>query len=175
MSPRARLSLGLLTLAVAACATAGVDGSYEDVALPERRSMSGPEPDGGSASPSPEASVPNGTTENDDAGAMQQSGDAGPNGPPPGRWFQANGQDCVTDCAGRGATNVPSPEGAKCTFGENIPQSALTAGITYDECFPSCNAHLAGANASSVGKYCYAAGQKQDDDSSDVTRGCFCR
>lgn len=127
-------------------------------------------------------STTTGTTMTEDAGSTTTPADAGPTdagpvdaGPPPGQWFQANGQDCSTFCGTKGLANVASPDGAKCTSGENIPSSAVTAKISYAQCFPSCAAHVAGPNPKSVGGNCYADGQKQDGDGSDATRGCFCR
>ena len=51
----------------------------------------------------------------------------------------------------------------------------MTAGITYDKCFPNCNPHLAGNNPQSAKDECYADGQKDDGDTTDKTRGCYCQ
>ncbi len=91
-----------------------------------------------------------------------------------GNWYQANEEDCGPFCEGLGKKNVASPEGAKCTSGENIPQSALDAKIQYDVCWPDCTAHV-GKNPKSYGRDCYADGQNRDGDKSDETRGCFCK
>jgi hypothetical protein len=96
--------------------------------------------------------------------------------PPPdlGKWYQANAIDCPPFCAGKGMKNIASPEGAKCTSGENIPPSAIEAKIQYDVCWPDCTVHY-GTNVKSYGRECYADGQNQDGDRSDETRGCFCK
>ncbi len=98
--------------------------------------------------------------------------EAGPS-TPTGKWYQANNLECTAFCAEKGLANVPSPEGAKCTSGENIPQSAIGV-IDYNNCYPNCNAHLH-PNARSYEDECYGDGQKQDGDGSDRTRGCFCQ
>jgi hypothetical protein len=146
-------------------------------ATDERETKSGTLPDttgGGGDSSGADAGSPSAPSRPDDAGAPPP--DASPPPPPPktGAWVAVDGQDCAAVCENRGETNVPSPEGAACTSGENIPQSALAAGITYNKCYPSCNAHLAGPSPKSVGGRCYADGQKRDNDASDTTRGCFC-
>jgi len=91
-----------------------------------------------------------------------------------GKWYQANNVDCGPFCNAKGMKNVPSPEGPKCTSGENIPQSALDAKIQYVECWPACNVHF-GPTAKSDQGDCYADGQNHDGDPSDETRGCFCK
>lgn len=159
---------------VTACAAvAGVDrGSDDDIKLPPRAE----EVDSGGDERPDEPDAP--AFQPPPADAAPVMVDAAPPidaAPKPGTWLQANGQDCGPFCSSRGQTNIASPEGAKCTSGENIPASALAAGIMYDKCFPSCNAHLSGQNPMSYGKNCYASGQNKDGDSSDVTRGCFCR
>jgi hypothetical protein len=92
-----------------------------------------------------------------------------------GRWYQANEANCPTYCAGKGLTNVASADGGKCVSGEARPQSAITQGITFTwGCSSTCTAQ-SGITTQSYGKYCYRPGQKQDDDSTDRTVGCFCR
>lgn len=172
--------LALAWLAVA-CAAPSIDDSIDsDITLPGR--VPGTADDGTSDSnTSTSQTNDTGTAKSADTSGAPAGTSTTPSTPPPppaatGKWMQANGADCTAFCAQSGKTNVASAEGAKCTSGENIPASAIAAGITYDKCFPSCNAHLAD-NGSPVsdGKYCYSNGQKHDGDSSDVTRGCFCR
>lgn len=163
MALRRKSALGAALLALAAipacAAIAGVDAGDDEVQVPDRSDAAD------SASDSRGPPTP-------DAG--KDAAPAADAAPKLGAWIQAVAQDCGPFCASRGTTNVPSVEGAKCTSGEQIPASALAAGITYDKCFPDCKAHV-GQNVTSVGKYCYGAGQNHDDDNSDVTRGCFCR
>ena len=184
---RGRAVLVLLGAASAfACSYPGLDevegpavkapGRDEMPATDERETKSGTLPStGGGDDRDSGAASPSAPGDRGDAGT-RPAPDASPPPPPPktGAWIAVDGQDCVAFCENRGETNVPSPEGAACTSGENIPQSALTAGITYNKCYPSCNAHLAGPSPKSVGSRCYADGQKRDNDSSDTTRGCFC-
>ena len=165
MALRGSRALALLVaITVTACAgLAGIDTSEPETPLPERGELA----DSSDEATVFEASKPD-ASKTDAAPAVDAA--------PPGKWFQANGQNCVTFCSGRGMTNVPSTEGAKCTSGENIPASAIAAGITYGACFPAgCMGHLGPIPASSSGSNCYATGQNQDNDPSDVTRGCFCR
>jgi hypothetical protein len=171
-----RTAIPALAVVATACATASI-GASDDIKLPERADDS--VVDEGGVLTTSEAGVTLHDEQSDAAGNSQEM-DASPAAdaqPDVGAWFQSIGVDCATFCSGRGATNVPSPDSAnaKCTSGENIPASAIAAKITYDKCFPSCNAHLSGTNPVSFGKNCYASGQKQDGDPSDITRGCFCR
>jgi hypothetical protein len=159
-----------------ACAAPGLDELDDPGIQPPPR---GESTTGAKLPPSSTGDTESGGAGNGGGGA----GDAGASKPPPdaaappsaGAWIAVNGEECVSFCASRGKTNVPSVEGASCTSGENIPQSALAAGITYNKCYPNCNAHLAGPNPKSDGSKCYADGQKKDGDSSDTTRGCFCK
>lgn len=170
----ARLALAFLAvLATTACATATLERE-DNIRLPERADeVRDAGADGEVTTQSAEASVPD-DPEADASTMMVDAAPAVDAAPPTGKWLAAVGQDCASFCSQRGATNVASPDGAKCTSGENIPNSALTGGITYDKCFPSCNAHVSGTSPRSFGKNCYADGQKQDGDDTDVTRGCFC-
>lgn len=175
---RLRITFVLLATAVsaAACAAPSIDSIEDEIVVPKRASGGGN--DSETATPAP---ANTGSTKSADTTGAPSGSASTPSAPPPpppavGKWMQANGQDCVAFCTQAGKTNVASAEGAKCTSGENIPASAIAAGITYSSCFPNCNAHLA-SNGSPIsdGKYCYSTGQKHDDDSSDVTRGCFCK
>lgn len=92
-----------------------------------------------------------------------------------GRWYQANEANCPTYCTGKGMTNVASVDGCLCVSGEARPQSAIAQGITFTwGCSSTCTAQ-SNITTQSYGKYCYKPGQKQDDDSTDRTVGCFCR
>jgi len=92
-----------------------------------------------------------------------------------GSWHQANQQNCPTFCAGLGQTNVPGPEGAHCMSGEVRSASGVTAGIQFTwGCFKTC-APMGAHQAESVGTNCYMPGQKNDNDATDRTVGCFCR
>jgi hypothetical protein len=177
---RLRIVLVLLATAVsaAACAAPSIDSIEDEIVVPKRVS-GGTDTDTDTTGSG--SGTNTGSTKSADTTGAPTGSASTPSAPPPpppavGKWMQANGQDCVAFCTQAGKTNVASAEGAKCTSGENIPASAIAAGITYSSCFPSCNAHLA-SNGSPIsdGKYCYSTGQKHDDDSSDVTRGCFCK
>jgi hypothetical protein len=92
-----------------------------------------------------------------------------------GSWVQANSKNCLDHCATLGKMNVPSPEGAHCMSGEVRPKSGIDAGITFTYgCSSSCAAQGSPIVAANVGVYCYRSGQKQDNDSTDLTVGCFC-
>lgn len=91
------------------------------------------------------------------------------------RWYNAPALDCPTFCAARGAVNVPSPEGFRCTSGEERPSSAIGV-VDYSPtgCWHSCASPEGTPGAVSVGPRCYAPGQKRDNDSTDTTLGCYC-
>lgn len=171
--------LALLATAVsaAACAAPSIDQIDDEIVVPKR--VSGGTDDDAEGTPAPSGGTNTGSTKSADTTGAPTSTSSAPSTPPPppvGKWMQANGLECSAFCAQAGKTNVASADGAKCTSGENIPASAIAGGITYDKCFPSCNAHVSNNGSPvSVGKYCYSNGQKHDDDSSDVTRGCFCK
>jgi len=117
-------------------------------------------------------------------GGRDGAADVAPEGPAPdtqqpdldtGSWVQANSKNCPDHCTSLGMSNVPSPEGARCMSGEVRPQSGIDDGITFTYgCTSSCASQAPPIDASSVAKYCYRTGQKQDDDSTDLTVGCFC-
>jgi hypothetical protein len=91
-----------------------------------------------------------------------------------GRWYQANQAVCSTFCSGKGLENVASPDGAYCISGEARPKSAIDAKIKFTYgCSSSCNPQ--NQPTTCHGEYCYRPGQKQDDDDTDLTVGCFCR
>jgi len=168
--------LALGAVAATACFNAPIELNENGIKLPERAEGDDAGTEQGLPSPAPPPTTNSTATTVEDAGTVTTPPppDAAPP-PSTAKWFQANGQDCVAFCAGGGSVNVASPDGAKCTSGENIPQSAVTAGITYDKCFPNCNPHVAGSNPHSDKGECYADGQKHDGDSTDKTRGCFCQ
>lgn len=196
ISPTARWGTAALFVALAsvavACSAPGFDdyepeikppprdpllpGDTRGAELPAGSSSGGESSSSGSSGASSSSGGSSGSSgaSGGDAGAPDAAADAKPP-PSTGRWVQVDGAECVSHCASLGMTNVPSVEGASCTSGENIPQSALDAGITYNKCYPNCSAHLAGQSPKSVGGRCYADGQKRDDDASDRTRGCFCK
>lgn len=94
----------------------------------------------------------------------------------PGHWYQANAQNCPSHCAKLGRVNVASSEGAYCMSGEVRPKSGIDQGITFTyKCWPSCTPQAPPIKATSSGVYCYRAGQKQDNDGTDLTVGCFCK
>lgn len=86
-------------------------------------------------------------------------------------WYQANQQECVTYCRGMGLNSGLSPEGAQCTSGENQVNSALGA-IVYT--YGTWGSPGTSVPARSSGAYCYKGGQKQDNDKTDITVGCYC-
>lgn len=98
-----------------------------------------------------------------------------------GKWYQVSGASCSTYCSGIRKTSTLSPEGSNCASGENVPASAAPI-IQFGNCWPGiynlangyCSAH-GGIGSVSSGAYCYVPGQKMDNDSTDVTKGCYCR
>jgi hypothetical protein len=109
-----------------------------------------------------------------------------PDSPPPppdtlapdvnvGKWYQANAKNCPNFCSGLGLANTTSPEGARCMSGEVRPKSGVDQGITFTYgCWGGCAPAAGPVSSSSVGNYCYMPGQKQDNDGTDLTVGCFC-
>lgn len=119
--------------------------------------------------------------------------------PPRTGWFDAPREVCPAFCNSLGLTNVFSPDsytvtwkgltynagGGKCSSGEYIPPSAVTAYnngfITYDEgCWwgPCPNGSNV-KNATSNGQRCYGdywdnSSQKKDNDVTDYTQACYC-
>jgi len=94
-----------------------------------------------------------------------------------GKWYQANLANCATFCPTLGLSNAPGPEGAHCMSGEVRSASGILQGITFTYgCWPSsCPPKSTPHQATSQSIYCYMPGQKQDNDPSDFTVGCFCR
>jgi hypothetical protein len=91
-----------------------------------------------------------------------------------GKWYQANGKSCPDFCKSLGMTNIPGPEGAHCMSGEARSASGIAQGIKFTYgCWGGCTGSSS-YKATSHGKYCYMPGQKQDNDSTDITVGCFC-
>ena len=98
---------------------------------------------------------------------------------PTGQWFQASGAVCPDFCSSIGRTNIRSFEGARCTSNENYVKSAIDAGINYGG--GSLGGIIDQANQidnQSFGDNCYRTApdrQRQDNDSTDETDGCFCQ
>jgi hypothetical protein len=95
----------------------------------------------------------------------------------PGKWYQVDSVHCPTYCTNMGRKNVKGPEGATCMSGECRSKSGVDQGIKFlygcsgdGTCSPQ-GYH----EAVSVNQYCYKPTQKQDDDKTDLTVGCFCR
>ncbi len=91
-------------------------------------------------------------------------------------WVATNGQSCLSVCQNVGLRLGVSPEGAQCASGENRPASAIASGqVSFvNGCFPrNCPADVKSFGVSQ-GAFCYAPGQKQDNDGTDVTVGCYC-
>lgn len=86
-------------------------------------------------------------------------------------WYQANGQECVSFCRSMNLNSGLSPEGAQCTSGETQVNSALGQ-IVYS--YGTWGSVGTNVPARSSGGYCYKGGQKQDNDKTDITVGCFC-
>jgi hypothetical protein len=89
-----------------------------------------------------------------------------------GGWMQVNGKDCTQTCRASGLVVGLSPEGASCTSGEVRPVSARLSGIQY--LHGTWGQETDHVQSSSSGRFCYAPGQKRDNDRTDVTVGCFC-
>ena len=93
-----------------------------------------------------------------------------------GAWFNAYLQDCNNFCASIGRSSSPSPDGFRCTSGENRPWSAIQAGVDYGPtgCWHNCALPEGFAGAASNGYWCYHPSQKRDNDHTDKTVGCYC-
>lgn len=115
-----------------------------------------------------------------DQGSGDTKSDPPPDGPSPdtfaGKWYQANRHECPALCAGKNLQNVNGPEGGKCMSGEVRPASGIAQGITFHwGCGNNpCSSSSSAVGAKSYGEECYRTGQKQDDDDTDFTVGCFC-
>lgn len=134
----------------------GADGGANDGAAP-KPDLPPVEPDKGV----PDTGAP-------DTGAPDK-------GAPVGAWYQANERECIMFCSTLGQKNVPSPNGNRCVSGELRDPSAIAAniGFTYG-CWPNCAPQNVTGGASK-GKFCYRPGQKDDNDKTDRTVGCFCQ
>jgi len=161
----------MLGAAAVACTVQAVP-KEKDIGLPER-DLQEAETNAAPTQP-PSSTTPPSTPQNDTPKPTPDAGAPETAPPDPGKWYQANNEECTAFCAAKTLTNVASPEGAKCASGENIPQSAIDQKIDFNSCYPSCAAHLK-PNPRSYGGECYGDDQKQDGDGSDKTRGCFCK
>ena len=95
---------------------------------------------------------------------------------PVGKWYQANRAHCPVFCKKKNALNVAGPEGAHCMSGELHAASGIKQGIKFSYgCWKSCSPHYKYKATTKASGYCYAPGQKQDNDPSDRTVGCFCK
>lgn len=128
-----------------------------------------------------DASVVAGRIQNQTRQLQQIADDLYTPGPGPGpgpnpisRWYGVNGANCRTYCQSIGMFSGLSYEGAQCASGENRPASAVGSVSFSNGCWPNCSPQYSN-NARSVGGYCYKPGQKQDNDRTDVTVGCFCQ
>lgn len=103
--------------------------------------------------------------------------DAPPPDADPGKWYQVDSKNCPNHCSSIGRTNVKGPEGAKCMSGECRSKSGVDQGIKFlYGCSGTGTCDPQGFHeAVSVNQYCYKPAQKQDDDNTDLTVGCFCR
>ena len=92
-----------------------------------------------------------------------------------GMWYNAPGQECSSFCRAIASASVPSPDGFRCTSGEERPWSAIGV-VNYAPtgCWHDCRFPEGRPGAVSVGSRCYAPGQKRDNDRTDTTVGCFC-
>jgi hypothetical protein len=89
----------------------------------------------------------------------------------PGQWYQANQKKCTSFCKQLGLKTATSPENARCASGENRFPSAEGI-ISYS--FGVFGAPKHSAQTLSHGGFCYAPGQKKDNDKTDRTVACFC-
>jgi len=81
----------------------------------------------------------------------------------------------LDECIGQ--QNVKGPEGATCMSGECRSKSGVDQGIKFlYGCSGDGLCNPQGYHeAVSVNQYCYKPSQKQDNDNTDLTVGCFCR
>jgi hypothetical protein len=90
-------------------------------------------------------------------------------------WYNAPAQECTSFCRSIASENVPSPDGFRCTSGEERPWSAIgTVNYAQTGCWHDCRFPEGRGGAVSVGPRCYAPCQKRDNDRTDITVGCFC-
>lgn len=91
------------------------------------------------------------------------------------KWVATNAGVCSNICSAAGLASRLSPEGSYCTSGEHIPVSAVKQVQYRHGCWPFKDCRAQGVKSGiQVGKYCYGAGQKRDNSSSDIVMGCFC-
>lgn len=88
-------------------------------------------------------------------------------------WNQVFGDQCVEFCKLGGLKVGLSTEGAQCSSGENSVESSHGMVEFVWGCWPQC--YKWNVKSTSVGPYCYKPGQKQDNDATDRTVGCFCQ
>jgi hypothetical protein len=89
---------------------------------------------------------------------------------PANNWVQKTGASCTATCSALGKTLGPDPNynNAICAAGE---QQVLGRGLSYT--YGTWGSGEAQNNAE-YGAFCYAPGQKKDNDGTDRTIGCNC-
>jgi hypothetical protein len=92
------------------------------------------------------------------------------------RWVGTNGGNCITLCSQQNLISKPSPEGAYCSSGEVIPNSARGVVNYARGCRPNrtCLAQGRVNGATSQAQFCYGPGQAKNREASDITMGCYC-
>ena len=95
-----------------------------------------------------------------------------------GLWIEAWNQGCVAACNSQGMDSKTDAKGNACTSGETRGRDAvveLGAGIYEQGCWDAdCGRGYDARNTVSSSRYCYASGQKQDRDATDITAACYC-
>lgn len=91
-------------------------------------------------------------------------------------WYNAYRKVCPDFCKDLGLENIASPDGFKCTSGEERPWSAIRANVNYSPtgCWHPCDKPEGREGAASVWQRCYHPTQKRDNDRTDWTVGCYC-
>ena len=90
-------------------------------------------------------------------------------------WYNASLKVCPDFCKDLGLENIASPDGFKCTSGENRPLSAIEANVNYGfGCSGSCDTPEGSEQAASNNIFCYHPGQKKNYQATDLTVGCYC-
>jgi hypothetical protein len=90
-------------------------------------------------------------------------------------WYNAYPKVCPDFCKDLGLENIASPDGFKCTSGENRPLSAIEANVNYRfGCSGSCDTPEGSEQAASNNVFCYHPGQKKNYQATDLTVGCYC-
>ena len=93
-----------------------------------------------------------------------------------GRWYQVDTQNCLNFCASIGRSNVAGPDSSHCMSGECRSASGIQQGIVFTYGCNHAGCPPQGPHqATSYGGYCYKPAQKQDDDATDRTVGCYCK